>query len=187
MITIGIDPHKASITAVALDERTTQLGELRLPLGQDTVRQLLAFAAGWPARCWAIEGAIGGYGYGLAQRLVAAGERVLNVPTNLSARARLLNSGSHRKTDPIDAASVAVVALHHRGLRQVVLEDQAAVLRLLIEYREDLSGQRTRVVNWLHALLRALRLGGAKRSLTAAQAAHLMEELEPASAVDAAR
>ena len=60
-------------------------------------------------RRWAVEGAEG-LGRGVAQGLAAAGEQVVDVPAQLAARARLLNSGHARKTDALDAASVAAVA-----------------------------------------------------------------------------
>jgi hypothetical protein len=53
----------------------------------------------------------------LTQRLVADGETVINVPARLSARARVFSTGQGRRTDPADAHSVAVVALHTTGLR----------------------------------------------------------------------
>ena len=61
-------------------------------------------------RTWAIEGA-GGLGHLLAQQLIAAGERVLDVQPKLAARVRLLDTGQINKNDPNDARSVAVAAL----------------------------------------------------------------------------
>ena len=55
----------------------------------------------------------------------------MDVPAQLAARARLLNTGHARKTDPIDAAAVAMVAQHHRRLHPVRAEDDSLVLRLL--------------------------------------------------------
>jgi hypothetical protein len=78
LITIGIDPHKASVTAAALDGYDTVLAELRLPTTADTAAQL-AFAARWPVRRWAVEGATG-LGHTVAQQLLATGETVLDVP-----------------------------------------------------------------------------------------------------------
>jgi transposase len=95
----------------------------------------------------------------------------VDVPAQLAARARLLNTGHARKTDPIDAAAVAMVAQHHRRLHPVRAEDDSLVLRLLSERRDDLAGERTRTANRLHALLRDLIPGGAKRNLSADQAA----------------
>jgi len=59
VITIGIDPHKASLTAVALDPAGRPLGHRRLPINAGTLGQLLAWAAGWPARRFAVEGPTG--------------------------------------------------------------------------------------------------------------------------------
>jgi transposase len=96
------------------------------------------------------------------------------VPAQVAARARLLNTGHARKTDPIDAAAVAMVAQHHRRLHRVRAEDDSLVLRLLSERRDDLAGERTRTANRLHALFRDLIPGGAKRNLSAQQGAALL-------------
>ena len=71
MITIGIDPHKRSLTAAALDPHSQLLGQLRLPASAQTGRQLLAWAAAWPQRRWAVEGA-SGLGRPIAQLLAEA-------------------------------------------------------------------------------------------------------------------
>jgi hypothetical protein len=57
-------------------------------------------------RTWAVESA-GGLGYLLSQQLVAAGETVLDVPSTLAARIRLLGSGRSDKNDPNDATSTS--------------------------------------------------------------------------------
>jgi transposase len=75
----------------------------------------------------------------VAQGLAAAGEQVVDVPAQLAARARLLNSGHARKTDALDAASVAAVAVHHPRLRLVRAEDHSVALRLLSDRRDDLA------------------------------------------------
>src|SRR5688572_26227372 len=74
VITIGIDPHKASITAVAIDPSGRSLGHRRLLVHAGTLNQLLAWAAGWPARRFAVEGAYG-LGRPIAQQLAAASEQ----------------------------------------------------------------------------------------------------------------
>lgn len=71
MITIGIDPHKSSLTAVALDPVGVELGQIRLPVTGDLERQLLAWARAWADRQWAVEGA-SGLGRGVAQLLSGA-------------------------------------------------------------------------------------------------------------------
>jgi len=72
----------------------------------------VAWAADWPERTWAVEGARG-LGHLLAQQLLAAGERVVDVQPKLGARVRLLAAGDTSKNDPNDARSVAVAALHN--------------------------------------------------------------------------
>src|SRR5215468_10653312 len=74
----------------------------------------MEWAAAWPERTWAVEGARG-LGHLLAQQLVAAGERVLDVQPKLAARVRLLASGDTNKNDPNDARSAAIAALRSAG------------------------------------------------------------------------
>jgi transposase len=186
VITIGIDPHKRSLTAAALDPRSRLLGQLRVPATRQAAAQLLAWAAAWPERRWAVEGA-GGLGRGIAQLLVAAGEPVVDVPAKLAARARLLGTSSARKTDLADACSAATAALHHRRLRPVALEDHTVVFRLLSDRRDDLVAERTRTLSRLHVLLADLQPGGAKRELTATRAAALLRQTHPMTAADLER
>ena len=128
-VMIGIDPHKGSHTAVAIGAGEEPLGELRVDACLSQAEQLLRWAAGWPQRAWAVEGAAG-LGHLLAQQLVAAGEQVLDVPPKLAARVRLLQSGDTSKNDPNDAFSVAVAALRSPARRPVLAEDHAAVLKV---------------------------------------------------------
>jgi transposase len=186
LITIGIDPHKRSLTAVALDPHSRLLGQLRLPATSQAGTQLLAWAAGWPERRWAVEGA-SGLGRGIAQLLVAASEPVLDVPAKLAARARLLSSGSGRKSDLADAGSVAAAAIHHRRLRPVAVEDQTVIFRLLSDRRDNLVAERTRILSRLHVLLADLQPGGATRELSATRAAALLRRVRPITVVDVER
>jgi transposase len=91
-VMIGIDPHKGSHTAVAIGASEEPLGELRVRASAGQAERLLARAAAWPGRSWAIEAA-GGLGHLLAQQLLAAGEQVLDVAPKLGARIRLLAAG----------------------------------------------------------------------------------------------
>jgi transposase len=186
VITIGIDPHKRSLTAAALDPHSRLLGQLRVSASAQAGRQLLAWAAAWPERRWAVEGA-SGLGRPIAQLLVAAGEQVVDVPAKLAARARLLGTSSARKTDLADACSVAAAALHHRRLRPVALEDQTVILRLLSDRRDDLVAERTRTLSRLHVMLADLQPGGATRELSATQAAALLRKTRPITVVDLER
>ena len=87
MITIGIDPHKSSLTAVALQPSGEVSATIRLEVNCDTVARLRAWARQWSQRQWAVEGAAG-LGRGVAQGLAAADEPVVDVPAQLAARAR---------------------------------------------------------------------------------------------------
>jgi hypothetical protein len=141
-VMIGVDPHKAFHTAAALDEHGRLLDRKRIPATLDGYRTLRGWAARWPDRCWAVEGAHG-IGRALAQRLVGEGEQVMDVPAKLAARVRVLSVGHGRKIDPADAVSVAVAARSIPQLRQVNVEDQAVVLHLLTKRRQDLVAART--------------------------------------------
>jgi transposase len=85
MIIIGIDPHKASHTAVAIDEHETVLSEMTTRICRTQTQRLRSWAEKFDERVWAVESA-NGLGYLLAQQLVAAGERVVDVPPALAAR-----------------------------------------------------------------------------------------------------
>lgn len=182
MFVIGIDPHKASHTAAVLDVHEQLVGEVRVCADRSQRDQLLAFAASFEPRCWAIEGATG-TGALLAQQLVAVGEIVLDVPPTLSARVRLLDNARSDKTDAHDARSAAVVALRHSNLRVVGLEDHSTVLRLLAKRHHDLVAHRTRAICRLHTLLCQLIAGGLPRKLSATRAAAELRRIRPADAV----
>ncbi|MGH9261847.1 MAG: IS110 family transposase [Acidimicrobiales bacterium] len=186
MFIIGIDPHKGSHTAAVLDCCERLVGEIRVRADRSQRERLLAFAAGFEPRTWAIEGATG-MGALLAQQLVAAGERVLDVPPRLSARVRLLDTERNDKTDAHDARSAAIVALRHGGLRAVVAEDHSAVLRLLAKRHHDLVARRTQAVCRLHAVLCVLVAGGLPKNLSASRAAAELRRVRPADAVGVER
>jgi transposase len=183
MITIGIDPHKSSLTAVVLDPSGHILEQIRLPVNNNLGGRLLDWARSWPQRQWAVEGATG-LGRGVAQLLASADQYVLDVPAKLAARARLLGSGSARKTDVTDAASVGAVAQRNDRLRPVQPEDHTVTLRLLSDHRDNLVAERTRTINRLHGMLRDLTPGGAKRDLSTSQATTLLRRLRPLTPVD---
>ena len=185
-VMIGIDPHKASHTAVVISAAGEPLGELRVRARAAQAEQLLAWAAARPQRTWAVEGAAG-LGHLLAQQLLSAGERVLDVQPKLGARVRLLAAGDTNKNDPNDARSVAVAALRSPGVREAVPDDHAAVLKVWSKRYRDLGRTRTQVVCRLHAVLCELVPGGVAKAITAAAAARLLDSIVPAGAVDAAR
>ena len=183
---IGVDPHKRSHTAVAIDGDDVELATIEVRTSERQVAELLAWAAGFGERTWAVEGA-GGVGYLLAQQLVAAGERVLDVPATLAARVRVLGSGRSNKTDANDGYSIAVAAQHAPGLASVAPADHASVLRLLAKRNKELGSARTRTGCRLHALLVELVPGGVTRHITANRAEALLSTVTPTDPVAATR
>jgi transposase len=181
-VMIGIDPHKASHTAVALGDGEQELARLQLRSGRSQVGRLLTWAEPFPQRRWAVEGAEG-LGFLLAQQLVAADQVVIDVPATLAARTRLLGSGRSNKNDPNDALSVAVTALRHRDLRIVRAAAHCELLRLLAKRHNDLSNQRTRLVARLHALAVELSPGGIAKRLNSTDAAKFLAAAAPTDPV----
>ena len=181
-VMIGVDPHKGSHTAVAIGADEEPLGKLRVRASAAQAQKLVAWAAAWPERTWAVEGA-GGPGHLLAQHLVAAGERVVDVPPKLAARVRLLEAGDTNKNDPNDARSVAVAALRSKDRREVAAEDYAAVLKVWSKRHRDLSRARNQVACRLHAVLCDLVPGGFSKEISAGQAARVLGQIVPASAI----
>jgi transposase len=185
-VMIGVDPHKGSHTAVAIDTAEEPLGKLRVCASASQAGRLVKSAAKWPERTWAVEGA-GGLGHLLAQQLVAAGELVLDVQPKLAARVRLLEAGDSNKNDPNDALSVAVAALRSRARRQVRADDHAAVLRVWSQRHRELGRMKNQAACRLHAVLCELVPGGVPEEITAAQATRILSSAKPCGAAGQAR
>jgi hypothetical protein len=178
MILLGIDPHKTTHTATALDPLTNQpISTLRIEASLSDYRRLLSWAGRWPERRWAVEGA-GGLGRHLAQWLLTRGEAVVDVHASATARVRQLSRGGGRKNDAIDATAAATAAAQGEA-RPVPAEDHTTVLALLDERRLNLTQARVRAANQLHALLRDLIPGGAPLQLTAASTAAMLRRVRP--------
>jgi len=173
--TIGIDPHKATHTAVAINETETVLGELTIPADRDQTKTLIDWARNLDGdgRVWAVEAA-GGLGYLLSQQLIADGEHVVDVPPVLASRVRLLGSGRSDKNDPNDARSVAIAALRQPGLAVVRGEDHTQVLRMLAKRHLELTALRTQAACRLHSVLTQLRPGGMPPRLSATKASRML-------------
>jgi transposase len=186
-VMIGVDPHKGSHTAYALDQHEKRLGELRVRASATQVEALLDWAAGWHKRTWAVEGARG-LGHLLAQQLIAAGERVVDVPPKLAARVRLLNSGQINKNDPNDARSAAVAALRARDLPELTADqDHTEVMRLWSRRYHDLGRLRTQLLCRLHTLLCELVPGGFPRELTAGHTVAILDRVTAESPIAQAK
>jgi len=185
-VIIGIDPAKGSHAAAAVNGSEEVLAELEVRASRRQSGELLAWAQRFPQRRWAIESA-NGHGYLLAQQLVATGEYVVDVPSTLSARVRVLDSTRSQKNDANDARSVAIVALRQPNLRVVTEEDHVAVLRMLAKRHKQLAGLKTQAAARLHAVLAALIPGGLAKEMVVRQAAGLLRRIRPASMVEAER
>jgi transposase len=125
-----------------------------------------------------VEGA-NGIGRPLAQRLLAAGELVLDVPAKLAARARVFDTGQGRKTDATDAHAIVMIALRDKGLRQVSSNPELTVLRLLCDRRDELPEARAQALNRMHRLFPGLVPGGAPVKKSAAQYKKLLATVRP--------
>jgi transposase len=185
-VIIGIDPHKGSHTAFAIDGRERQLGQVRVRASARQAEVLLQWAAGWPTRAWAIEGARG-LGLLLAQQLIAADQRVVDVPPKLAARVRLLNTGQINKNDENDARSVAIAALRVHDLPVLSAEDQTMVMRVWSRRYHDLGRLRTQVICRLHTVLCELVPGGVRKQLRTSQASEVVARLVADSPVTQAK
>ena len=177
-VIIGVDPHKLSATIEGVDRRERLLGSGRFRTDQAGYTAMRAYAKTWPERVWAIEGS-NGAGRPLAQRLLEAGEEVVDVPAKLAARVRLFDTGHNRKTDARDAHSIAIVAVRTTTLRVLRRDGELEALRMLSDRREELTRLRVQTVNRLHRLLAELVPGHAKKDLTALQAKTILASVRP--------
>jgi len=150
MRVVGIDTHKATLAACAIDDIGQVLAEATFANEPAGFTALLAWlrAAG-PIERVGIEGSAG-YGAGAARYLLAAGEAAVEVPPQLSHRERLRTRRAG-KSDPGDALAIARVTSREAELPPVRLPDASRELQLIVEAREDLVAEATRVRNRLHA------------------------------------
>ena len=135
-VIIGVDPHKLSATIEVVDHHERLLGSGRFTTDQAGYKAMRTYARAWPDRVWAVEGA-NGAGRPLAQRLLEAGERVVDVPAKLAARVRLFDTGHNRKTDALDAHSIAVVAVRTSTLGVLQVDGELEALRILTDRRRS--------------------------------------------------
>jgi transposase len=179
-VIIGIDPHKASHTAVAIGRDEDQIASVKVRATVRQIDQLLTWAEPFDKRTWAIE-SVGGLGYLLAQQLVARGAEVLDVPATLASRIRMLATGRSNKNDANDAHSIAIAAQRAPTLRSVEPADHGEVLRLLSKRNSDLGRQRSRVICRLHSLFAELSPGGIAKEMYVSDAEALLAKVRPDS------
>lgn len=148
MVIIGIDAHKRSHTAVAVDQQGRQLEQRTTGTTSSDHLELVAWATQHDSvRLWAVEDCRH-LSRRLERDLLAAGERIVRVPPKLMAKARD-GARSFGKSDPIDALSVARAALREPNLPTARLDGHEREVRLLVDHREDLVGERTRMISRL--------------------------------------
>jgi transposase len=170
MVILGIDAHKRTHTVVAVDQRGRKLGERTVGTTTADHLDLLVWASRFGAeRRWAVEDCRH-LSRRLERDLLGAGQQVVRVPPKLMAAAR-----TYGKSDPIDALAVARAALREPDLPVARLDGPARELRLLVDHRDDLVAERTRVINRLRWHLHELdpALAPPARSLSRAPATHL--------------
>jgi hypothetical protein len=112
----------------------TELGEVvtlgKFGTDQSGYAEMLSFGRRFPERTWAVEGC-NGVGRHISRRLVHDGETVLDVPAKLSAQVRVSATGNGRKTDPVDAHTVALAALRAPTLARVQVDPELVVMTML--------------------------------------------------------
>ncbi|MTD43646.1 IS110 family transposase [Conexibacter sp. W3-3-2] len=156
MIVIGVDAHKATHTAAAVNGLTAELlGDVTVKARQHGHAQLLAWASGLDEqRVWAIEDCRI-LSSGLERALLEAGEHVLRVPPKLMANQRK-SERTFSKSDPIDALAIARAAIREPNLPSAVLPGIEHEIGLLVDHRDDLVKESTgyqRRLRWhLHQL-----------------------------------
>jgi len=153
MIVIGVDVHKQSVTAVAVDEAGRTLDERTVAVGGD---ELVGWASALGAnRLWAIEDCRLLTPW-LERQLLGLGEELVRVSPKLTVPER--RAGRTRgKSDPIDALAVARAALREPDLpRPQPGERVHREIKLLVDHRDDLVVERRRTqqrLRWhLHEL-----------------------------------
>jgi transposase len=141
MIVIGLDVHKQSVTAVAIDEAGRSMAETTIQVGSDEL-------PGWAStlgagRLWAVEDCRQLTRW-LERQLLAAGEDLVRVPPRLTVPER--RAGRTRgKSDPIDALAIARAALREPDLSGPRPDEQRyREIKLLVDHRDDLVDQRRR-------------------------------------------
>lgn len=168
VVVLGIDVHKNTHTAVAVDEVGRKLGEQTVRATDSGHRQLLRWALrNWPEAevVFAVEDCRH-VSTRLERALLAAGQAVVRVPPKLMAGARS-SARTRGKSDPIDASAIARATPREPDLPTATHDEASREVKLLVDHREDMIGTRTRMQNRLRRHLHELdpELDPAARSL----------------------
>lgn len=153
-VIVGVDAHKRTHTLVVADALGRKLGEKTVAATSAGHIGALEWVARWPQRRWAVEDCRH-LTRTLEADLLRAGEQLVRVPTKLMADSRR-SARESGKSDPIDALAVARAAWREPNLPTARLDGPQRELRLLVDHRDDLVRERTRLqsrLRWhLHEL-----------------------------------
>jgi transposase len=180
MVVVGADVHKRTHTFVVVDEVGKQLGQVTVRAdGKGHAKALRWARLEFPGeRRWGIEDCRH-LSARLERDLLSGGEQVVRVPPKLMAQARA-SARTRGKSDPIDALAVARAVLREPDLPVAGHEEASRELKLLVDRREDLVAERTRMINRFRWHLHELdpHLDPSKTSLNRAKTrAALAEQL----------
>jgi transposase len=171
MTAIGIDTHKSSLAACAIDELGSVLAEATFSNNPAGHRELGAWASlTVPAARIGVEGS-SVYGAALARFLVDTGQDVREVPPHLSRHERIRTRRAG-KSDPGDALAIARVTARETDLPPVRIDDLSHDVGLLTEARDDVVTEITRTRNRVHADLVRLLPGYETRATNLVAARH---------------
>jgi transposase len=148
MLVVGIDAHKRTHTAVAVDELGKRVASKTVAATSAGNFELVRWAQGLGEHRFAVEDCRH-ISRRLERDLLGAGESLTRVPPKLMAKMRR-SAREHGKSDPIDAMSVARAAQREDNLPTARLDGDERKVRLLTDHREDLVNERTRCQNRLH-------------------------------------
>jgi transposase len=158
MVTIGIDAHKHTHTVVIVDNQGQQLAAKTVGTTTADHLALLSWAKKYDEQlAWAVEDCRH-LSRRLERDLLAAGQRIVRVPPKLMANMRDA-ARTFGKSDPIDALAVARAALREPDLPAACLDGPEREVRLLVDHREDLVAERTRIISRLRWHLHELDRG----------------------------
>lgn len=158
MMVVGVDSHKDTLVCAVVDEAGRAAGSESFPNTAGGHEAMWAWTQGLGSVVRVgIEGS-GSYGRGLAQLLVASGAVVVDVPPQMTERARR-RQRTRTKTDDLDALGIARVTARETGLPQVQAAGLADDLRALTTYRSEQSDRLVKAAGRLHAELSKIRCG----------------------------
>lgn len=176
---VGLDVHKDTIAAAVLRPTGSVAAEATFDnteAGHAELHDWITSNASDP-RC-GLEPS-GGVGHAAAAHLQRNGIEVLLVPSRLSAREATRNR-RRGKTDPGDAIAIARVVQREDRLPAFRHGDEHEDLKLLVDYRDQLHHERTRVCNRLHADLAIAYPGyqrGIGKALTSQRSLNKVDQL----------